>query len=674
MAKQRTFEESFEAIAEIRRRSGGRVGTPAEQAVLASIQTDLQGMSAKDVNQDTGASLMERAQVGAARTPEEKLATTRKFYPESVPYGDDNFLAVNRANNQPFLFNPPGLDIGDAANYGREITTIGAGILGSMVSSPSALFSGPVVPYAGGAAAATGAGYLYDQAMEYLGETVDTRTLGEQVEDYTLEAVLNLVPYDKALAMFGKGMLRGKDAVNNVIAKYGMDATAGTVGSGILKTTEAGQSKLGVTMDAFNTSADRMYESVAKVITQLRQEGLRGSGEITEETLTRLSPVTAAEEAVAAAKAYIENHRLVSNQLYAEFDTLVPPNTQVIPLNFYEAARGMLGTDGLGAIVEDPIARKLFEAGGQGSAATTYEAVKQIRTMLGKKMRGGMEGLSAMNASELYDALTEDMVSIAAQQGDEAVAALTKANDFYRAGRVAIDESINPIMKTADGKNWKEATQLSRDMARMAREKPVALGKLNQSTNPMLDPVLPDEQMQRVGVGMLDDLAEPTKAAAEAVEEGALSPSRIIAQTSDQTISPIAKDYLFNATQREIMDDLRVFAGSVKETENLVNRSNSATQILGPAAGLGSVGLALAGDPITGGQIFLSTVVAPYLTARGMQSKPFIKWINQGIDKGTGAEWYRSGARMAASIGLQNLYEVIGESIGAEADKGLLAE
>jgi len=668
MAKQRTFEESFEAIAEIRRRSGGRVGTPAEQAVLASIQTDLQGMSAKDVNQDTGASLMERAQVGAARTPEEKLATTRKFYPESVPYGDDNFLAVNRANNQPFLFNPPGLDIGDAANYGREITTIGAGILGSMVSSPSALFSGPVVPYAGGAAAATGAGYLYDQAMEYLGETVDTRTLGEQVEDYTLEAVLNLVPYDKALAMFGKGMLRGKDAVNNVIAKYGMDATAGTVGSGILKSVEAGQSKLGVTMDAFNLSADRMYESVAKVITQLRQQGLR-------ENETRLSPVTAAEEATAAAKAYIETHRRVSAELYSEFDSLVPPTTQVIPLNFYETARGMLGTDGLGAIVEDPIARKLFEAGGQGTTATSYEAIKKIRTMLGKKMSSGMEGLSAKNAQELYDALTEDMVSIAAQQGDEAVAALTKANDFYRAGRVAIDESITPIMKTADGKSWKEPTQLANDMSRMARERPATLGKLNQSTNPMLDPVLPDEQMQRVGVGMLDDLAEPTKGAAGAVgETGALSPSRIIAQTSDQTISPIAKDYLFNATQREIIDDLRVFAGSVKETENLVNRSNSATQILGPAAGLGSVGLALAGDPVSAGKIFLSTVVAPYLTSRGMQSKPFIKWVNQGIDKGTGAEWYRSGARMAASLGLQNVYEAIGESIGAEADRGLLAE
>lgn len=661
---QFTYEQINQRILDLQKAYGP--GSAPEQLLISRMRSQLEKQPKGQIDQDTGASFMERAQVGAARTPEEKLSTTRKFYPEAVPYADDNFLAVNRENNQPFLFNPPGLDIGDAANYGREITTMGAGILGSMISSPSALFSGPVVPYAGGAAAATGAGYLYDQAMEYLGETEDTRTLGEQVEDYTLEAVLNILPYDKGLAMFGKGMLRGKDAVNNVIAKYGMDATAGTVGSGILKSVEAGQSKLGVTMDAFNLSADRMYQSVAKVITQLRQQGLK-EGE------ARLSPVTAAEEAVVAAKTYIENHRLVSNELYADFDILVPPTTQVIPLNFYETARGMLGKDGLGAIVEDPIARKLFEAGGQGTTATSYEAIKQIRTMLGKKMSSGMEGLSAKNAAELYEALTKDMVSIAAQQGDEAVAALTKANDFYRAGRVAIDDSITPIMKTADG-NWKEATQLAKDMTRMAREKPVALGKLNQSTNPMLDPVLPDEQMQRVGVGMLDDLAEPTKAAAEAVEEGALSPSRIIAQTSDQTISPIAKDYLFNATQREIIDDLRVFAGSVKETENLVNRSNSATQILGPAAGLGSIGLALSGDPVAAGKVFLSTVIAPFIASRGMQSKPFIKWVNQGIDKGTGAEWYRSGARMAASLGLQNLYEVIGESIGAEADKGLLAE
>lgn len=667
-----TYEQVTNRINELRKAHGPN--SPQEQVLVRKLQSRLENQQEAQIDKDTGAGFFQRAQVGAATSPEDKLATTRKFYPEAVPFQGDNFLAVNRENNQPFLFNPSGFDSGDIAEYGRDIATIGGGILGSAVASPTFFGSGPAVPYIAGSAGATAAGYAYDQAMEYIGETQDSRGLLEQAGDYTLEAVLNVIPFDEGAAMLGRGLLRGKEAINNVVQKYGMNATAGTVGSNFVKTLEAGQSKLGVTMDAFNQSAERMYTSVADVITQLRQQGLKGKGEITSNTPQRLSPVLAAEESISAAKAYIENHSVASAKLYGEFDLLVPPTTQVIPVNFYETARGMLGKDGLGAVIENPIARRLYEAGGQGTAATSYDALKQIRTMLGKTLDGGIEGLSAKNAKDLYAALTKDMVSIAAQQGDDAVAALARANDFYRAGRVAIDESITPIMKTANGKNWKEPTALFRDIKGMARDKPETLGRLNESTNPLLDPVLPDEQMNRIGVGMLDDLASPTKAAAEAVEEGALSPSRILSQTADETISPIAKDYLFTATQREIMDDLRVFAGSVKQTENLVNRSNSATQILGPAGALGSAGLVLAGDAVAGGQMFLSTVVVPYLTARGMQSKPFIKWINEGVNKGTGREWYRSGARMASSLGLQNLYESIGESVGAESDKGLLED
>ncbi len=665
-----TFADPLKRIEEIRRRTG-QTNTPLEQQYIAAMQEDLMEQVESQIDQDTGASLMERAQVGAAKSSQDKLATVRNFYPEASPYGDDNFLVVNRENYQPSLFNPPGMDFGDVAEYGREIAATTGGVLGAAVTSPTALSGAG--PYFGASGGATLGGYLYDQGMEYLGDTVDTRTPFEQQEDYATEAIINLLPVDLALSAMGKGMLRGKEAIRNVVNKYDMNATAGTVGGPVLKQLEASFSRMSITMDSFNSSADRMYESLAKVITQLRQEGLGTVGVPNGER--SLSAVSVAEESLEAAQRYITDFRKTSNTFYDDFHELVPRDTQVIPLNFYETARGMLGADGLSQVVEDSTARKLFEAGSQGTAATSYDVIKQLRTFIGDQIASPRaDGLSRKNASDLYDALTLDMMTIAREQGDEAVAALTRANDFYRAGRISIDEAIAPVMQRADG-SYLEPTQLAEQFARLAKDRPQRLGKLNERLNVDLEPVLSSGEMQRIGVGMLDDLAQgsrgqatATDLAGEIVEDVPMSPSRILAQTSDETISPIAKDYLFNASQREIIGDLRTFAASVKQTEDLVNRSNSGNMLLSTGGILSSAGLALTGDIPAAGAMFVSTVAVPYLASKGMQSGPFVNWLKRGIKEGVNPNWYETGARIAADQGLLNLYQAIGEETGMQSD------
>ena len=668
-----TFDEALGRIQELRKRFGP--GSPVELNLIRAMQEDL--VKAQNVDEDTGASAFQRAQVGAATSPADRLATVRNFYPEAVPSGDDNFRVINRDNAQPTMFNPPGFDVGDVAEYGREIATVGGGILGGVLSSPTALSGAG--PYLGTAGGATAAGYLYDQGMEYLGDTVDTRGFGEQAEDYAVEFVINSLPVDLALSAMGKGMLRGKQAIRDVVKKYDMNATAGTVGGPMLKSLEAGFSRTSATMDSFNSSAERMYQSLADVITQLRQEGLGTVGVKGGEK--SLSAVSAAEESLEAAQRYITNFTKTSNGFYDDFHKLVPADTQVIPLNFYQTARGMLGDDGLSQVVEDATARKLFEAGGQGTQATTYDVIKQLRTMIGEQVANPkVDGLSAKNARDLYEALTKDMMAIAREQGDEAVAALTRANDFYRAGRVSIEEAITPVMRRADG-SYLEPTELAKQFSRLAKDRPERLGKLNERLNVDLDPVISDEGMQRIGVGMLDDLAEPTRGSAASVDEVALAPSRILTQTADETISPIAQDFLFNASQREIIGDLRTFAASVKETEDLVNRSNTGNMLLSTGGLLAAAGSLATGNVEGAATIFLSTVAVPYLASKGMQSGPFVNWlkrgIREGIREGTGGEWYRSGARIAADQGLLNFYQVIGEQTGAQSDsqtRGALEE
>ena len=159
-----------------------------DKDTLAAIRAGMSQFNEGQINQDRGASVDVRAQVGAAKSPEDRLATMRNFYPEAIPYGEDNFLAINRRNDQPFLYNPPGMDFGDIPEYGRDIVTTGAGIGGAMLAAPAvATGAGAPAPVIAGGLASVGAGYLYDQGMEYLGDTVDTRTLGEQIEDYSVE-------------------------------------------------------------------------------------------------------------------------------------------------------------------------------------------------------------------------------------------------------------------------------------------------------------------------------------------------------------------------------------------------------------------------------------------------------------------------------------------------------
>ena len=95
---------------------------------------------------------------------------------------------------------------------------------------------------------------------------------------------------------------------------------------------------------------------------------------------------------------------------------------------------------------------------------------------------------------------------------------------------------------------------------------------------------------------------------------------------------------------------------------------------------LSAAGTAIATqDPATIGAAVLSTYVLPYLGSKGLQSRPFINWVTKGAEQGTGPEWVRAGARMAAKEGLMELYDAVIEfesgNTGADAEtRGMLFE
>ena len=99
----------------------------------------------KDIDMVTGADALARMRVGGVNI-NDKLSTAQQHYPDAQPYGDDNFIFTHPITKRPTLFNPPGLDFGDAAGSVREA----AQMAGSAVATAGAAAAMPVT---GGASA-----------------------------------------------------------------------------------------------------------------------------------------------------------------------------------------------------------------------------------------------------------------------------------------------------------------------------------------------------------------------------------------------------------------------------------------------------------------------------------------------------------------------------------------
>ena len=128
----------------------------------------------QELDTTSGAPLKVRAVVGNFDDPERRLKALQEYYPDAVPYGDDNFIFTSE-DGVPTVYNNESWvpDIGDLVSVGRDIvSTIAGGTsavatavggqLGPQVFSPEELVTVP----AAYALASEGVGQLYDRAID----------------------------------------------------------------------------------------------------------------------------------------------------------------------------------------------------------------------------------------------------------------------------------------------------------------------------------------------------------------------------------------------------------------------------------------------------------------------------------------------------------------------------
>ena len=193
------------------------VGNYTDDELMNLAQSEL----LDSIDTKSGADAGVRAQVAAAQSPNDKIATLKKFFPDAIPvevldpksgaarFGRGNFVFTNPETGTLTLFDEdvrlfgmPIPTLGDFADVGPEIAETIGGIGGGMAAATAAAAAasptiiGTIPAATAGFVAGEGLGSAaareaYIGILDFFGETEDTRTGVERLGDFSTTAAVN---------------------------------------------------------------------------------------------------------------------------------------------------------------------------------------------------------------------------------------------------------------------------------------------------------------------------------------------------------------------------------------------------------------------------------------------------------------------------------------------------
>ncbi|MES2712598.1 MAG: hypothetical protein V4653_13525, partial [Pseudomonadota bacterium] len=288
-------------------------------------------MPMADLDRNTGAPANVRGAVGAASTPEDRLATLRRFAPDARPMGTDNFVFTHPRTQRLTVYNPSGLDWGDFSSIRPELGELLGGAAGAAVAVGTAPATGGAsllaLPAAVGLGAAGGR-ELATASTTLTGDTVDTRSMGTRIGDAATTAGLNAVgvPIGNMLAQGARAMVGsvprmfGARTGANALADFnaaGVTPSAGAITGN--RTTQVIEQGLAATPGG----AQPMMGLAERQTAQVGQEATRIAGEYAAPQTPAVAGATLRQGATNA----VARFEARQGQLYDEAFNLVGADT-----------------------------------------------------------------------------------------------------------------------------------------------------------------------------------------------------------------------------------------------------------------------------------------------------------------------------------------------------------
>ena len=608
--------------------------TPSQEDVQTAItkyraSPQFENLINKDKPPPTRVSLA----VGAAQTPEDKLATLRRFYPDAIPWKEDNFVYSDPDGNF-LLFNPEGFDIGDVSRSAREITQVVGSTLGATAGAVSGLTTGPGAVVTAPTMAVIGAGYgnavagsLFDAMASSFGLTVDTRSLAEKTLSTTIEFATGSFG-QKAGDVIGpliqKGLGGGKAAAQEMYRRFqklGIDPPAGaSTGSRAIGTIEK-------SLEAAPSSSNIMQEYAEKVMVQTRAAVDKTISRFGEPKTVQGAGQVIREATVKAA----ERFGNTKERIYDEVWDLVGARTPVA-LNAISALRETLENQ----LADAPrsFARTLkpaikelknLQKDAEETGGLIFDRLRRLRSDIGKNLANPVlsGGTSAQNQYQklIYGALTEDMSAAAAKVGPKAASKLKVADRYVRKWMNTTAKTLEKINKfDADERALGFAMQASKDGG-------TALQRLRNNFLP--------EEWDTVSATVLHRMGLATPGAQDATGK-VFSVSTFM--TSWSKLAPEAKKALFKGSRYEKayegLETLVEAMSSLKGIEKLTNTSNTMRNLTAYATITtlaGGLGGFVGGDYSSTAGAVVTTILAPRAAAKLITNPRFIKWLTTPI-------------------------------------------
>ena len=614
----------------------------ANDEQIQTIITNFRNSSDFDKLIDKKAGTPSRVRLLVGSAPErDKLPNLKQFYPDAVPYGNDNFVFTNPETGQPTLYNPEGLDFGDVPAVAREAAqAVGAG-LGAVAGGVTGLAGGAAAPVTVPLATATGAGLgsvtagtLFDIAVNNMAGRIDTRNFGELTVDQALDFGAAAIG-QRGGELFGEGVKRvmggARNAVQDLVDAYrrlGIDAPAGAVsGSKSLQTIEKA-------LETSPASADIMQKRAEQILSQTKD-----AADNLANQFGRVQTKQGAGQSIKeAARAAAERFGFQQERIYEEAFDLVGRDTpvsvdSVTMLRVQMEQELSRASQSLSKSLEPAInTLKALEADAKAGGGIPFDALRQVRTNIGRDLDAPMlaGATSSQNTAmkRIYGALTEDMSAAAQRAGPDAAKKLATADRYTRMFMNTSAKTLEKIDKfEADDRAFEFALTSARDGGG-------ALARLRRNFTP--------EEWDTVAGTVLGRMGLARPGAQDAAGE-VFSVNTFL--TNWNRLSPEAKKALFGgkryADLAPALDDLTKVVGSLKEVEKLTNTSNTARTmgtimtIQTLAGGLG--GLAIGGeDAGSVGTGILATIVAPRIAAKLITNPSFVKWLTTPVTSPTG--------------------------------------
>ena len=269
-------------------------------------------------------------------------------------------------------------------------------------------------------------------------------------------------------------------------------------------------------------------------------------------------------------------------------------------------------------LLADGNLKKLADSLGE---AETFDTLRQVRTLL-RKFKPSQEsavGTQRTDVNRLYDALTEDLTTIAAQYGkaDD----LKQLDALYGRYQAEIKAPLKATQLKGDIlKNPRAAPEsVYDDIIRMAKDK----GGANERRLATTFRAMGGEARGEFTATLIERMGKATAAGQDAAGE-TFSASRFM--TEWNSLTPRAKSIIFgqNRELRNALDSLVAVGERMKEVERAANYSNTANNAFAAGAVTGGFGTFALFEPATA----LLSAATPNIAARILSSPRAVRWLS----------------------------------------------